>query len=57
MTTAALDVGRGGAAVLTLESPDGLNLLGPADIARLIDLVDRAAGNESIRALILTGGK
>ncbi|MGE5753159.1 MAG: enoyl-CoA hydratase/isomerase family protein [Deltaproteobacteria bacterium] len=55
MGTAALDVGRGGVAVLTLESTDGQNILGPADIVRLMELLDRAAGDESIRALVLTG--
>lgn len=52
-----LDVGKDGVAVIRIESPDGLNLLGPADIARLLELVDSVAKNRSARALILAGGE
>ena len=50
-------LGKDGVAVFRFESPDGLNFLGPADIARLLELVDRVAGNSSARALILEGGE
>ena len=50
-------VGKDGVAVFRFESPDGLNFLRPADIARLLEFVDRVAGNPSARALILEGGE
>ena len=52
-----LGVGKDGVAVIRLEGPDGLNYLGPADIACLLELVDKVAGNDSIRALMLAGGE
>ncbi|MEK7373920.1 MAG: enoyl-CoA hydratase/isomerase family protein, partial [Thermodesulfobacteriota bacterium] len=52
-----LGVGKDGVAVIRLEGSDGLNFLGPADIARLLEFVDRVAENPSARALILAGGE
>ena len=52
-----MDVGKDGVAVIRLESPDGLNFLGPAHIARLLEFVDRVAESRSARALILAGGE
>ena len=57
MSRADLDVGRDGVAVMRLGSPDGSGFLGVADIPRLIGIVDRVAGDGSIRALILAGGE
>jgi len=57
MNPAELNVGRDGIAVIRLGSPDGLNCLRLEDIARLIELVDRVAGDGSARALILRGGE
>src|SRR4030067_227298 len=57
MSLVELDVGRDGVASIRLKSPNGLNLLGLADITRFIELVDQVAGNDSVRALILTGGE
>jgi enoyl-CoA hydratase/carnithine racemase/acyl-coenzyme A synthetase/AMP-(fatty) acid ligase/NADPH:quinone reductase-like Zn-dependent oxidoreductase len=57
MSPAELDVGRDGVAVLRLESPDGRNFLGLSGVARLVELVDRAAGDASVRALVLAGGE
>ncbi|MDZ4241843.1 MAG: enoyl-CoA hydratase/isomerase family protein, partial [Candidatus Omnitrophota bacterium] len=57
MNRVELDVGADGVAVLRLESPDGLNSLRHADIARLIELVDQVAGNGAVRALFLAGGE
>ena len=50
-------LGKDGVAVFRFGSPDGLNFLGSADIARLLEFVDRVAGNSSARALILEGGE
>ena len=50
-------LGKDGVAVFRFESPDGRNVLGPADVARLLEFVDRVAGNASARALILEGGE
>ena len=52
-----LGVGKDGVAVIRLEGSDGLNFLGPADIACLLELVDKVAENPSARALILAGGE
>ena len=52
-----LGLGKDGVAVIRLEGPDGRNDLGPDDIACLLDLVDKVAGNPSARALILEGGE
>ena len=57
MSRIELDVGGDGFAVIRLASPDGLNALGFADIALLIELVDRVAKDRSARALILAGGE
>ena len=57
MSRIELDVGVDGIAVIRLASPDGLNSLGFADIARLVELVDRVAKARSARALILAGGE
>lgn len=57
MNRVELDIGKDGVAVLRIESPDGRNSLGLSDIARFIELVDRVAGDGSVRALILAGGK
>src|SRR3989337_2930068 len=57
MSLVELDVGRDGVASSRLKSPNGLNLLGLADVARFSELVDQVAGNDSVRALILTGGE
>jgi len=50
-----LEIGGGGVAVIRLGSPDGMNSLGIAEIARLIEIVDRVAGDDAIRALVLSG--
>lgn len=55
MNRVDLDVGRDGIAVIQRTSPDGRNSFGMAEIARLIELVDRVAGDVSVRALILAG--
>ena len=52
-----LEIGGDGVAVLRLGSPDGMNSLGIAEIARLNELVDRVAGDGSVRALVLSGGE
>ena len=52
-----LGVGKDGVAVIRLEGSDGRNLLGPADIACLLELVDKVAETPSARALILEGGE
>jgi enoyl-CoA hydratase/carnithine racemase/acyl-coenzyme A synthetase/AMP-(fatty) acid ligase len=57
MSRIDLEVEQDGVAVIRLASLDGRNVLGPADIARLIELVDRVAGDDSARALILAGGE
>ena len=50
-----LEIGGGGVAVIRLGSPDGMNSLGIAEIARFIEIVDRVAGDDAIRALVLSG--
>src|SRR3990172_5919601 len=50
-----LEIGGGGAAAVGLGSRDGMNSLGIAEIARLIEIVDRVAGDDAIRALVLSG--
>ncbi|MEK6779780.1 MAG: enoyl-CoA hydratase/isomerase family protein, partial [Candidatus Deferrimicrobiota bacterium] len=57
MNLIELDVGKDGVASIRIESPNRLNFLGPSDIARLIELVDRVAGDGSTRGLILAGGE
>ena len=57
MNLIELDVGKNGVASIRIESPNRLNFLGPSDIARLIELVDRVAGDGSTRGLILAGGE
>ncbi|MGB7631907.1 MAG: enoyl-CoA hydratase/isomerase family protein, partial [Candidatus Deferrimicrobium sp.] len=57
MNRVELDIGKGGVAVLGLESTNGRNSLGHADTACFIELVDRVAGNDSVRMLILAGGE
>ncbi|HEU4949672.1 MAG TPA: enoyl-CoA hydratase/isomerase family protein, partial [Candidatus Deferrimicrobiaceae bacterium] len=52
-----LEIGGDGVAILRLGSPDGMNFLGVAEIARLIELVDRVAEDEAIRALVFAGGE
>ena len=52
-----LSVGKDGVAVIRFEGSDGLNFPGPADIACLLESVDKVAGNPSARALILAGGR
>jgi enoyl-CoA hydratase/carnithine racemase/acyl-coenzyme A synthetase/AMP-(fatty) acid ligase len=52
-----LEIGGDGVGVLRLSSPDGRNVLGVAEIARLIEFVDRVAGDDAIRALLLAGGE
>jgi phenylpropionate dioxygenase-like ring-hydroxylating dioxygenase large terminal subunit len=52
-----LGVGKDGVAVIRFEGSDGLNFLGPADIACLLEFVDKVAENPSARALILAGGE
>lgn len=56
MNRVELEVGRDGVGVLRLSSPDGRNVLGVAEIARLVELVNRVAGDDAIRALVLAGG-
>jgi enoyl-CoA hydratase/carnithine racemase/acyl-coenzyme A synthetase/AMP-(fatty) acid ligase len=51
-----LEVERDGVAVIRMGSPDGRNALGLADIARLTELVERVAGDGSVRVLVLAGG-
>ena len=57
MNRVELEIGGGGVAVMRLGSPDGLNSLGIPDIARFTELVNRVAGDDSIRALVLAGGE
>jgi enoyl-CoA hydratase/carnithine racemase/acyl-coenzyme A synthetase/AMP-(fatty) acid ligase len=57
MNLIELDVGKDGVASIRIESPNRLNFLGPSDIARLNELVDRVAGDDSTRGLILAGGE
>jgi len=52
-----LDLGKDGVAVIRLEGSDGRNDLGPADIACLLEFVDKVAETPSARALILEGGE
>ncbi|MGE5284710.1 MAG: enoyl-CoA hydratase/isomerase family protein [Actinomycetota bacterium] len=52
-----LEIGEDGVAVLAIGSPEGSNFPGIADTARIIGLVERVAGNDSVRALILSGGE
>ncbi|MBI5574796.1 MAG: enoyl-CoA hydratase/isomerase family protein [Deltaproteobacteria bacterium] len=57
MSPVALEAEKDGIAVLRLGMPDGRNFLGPEDIARCIELVDGVSANDSIRALVITGGE
>ena len=52
-----LEIVGEGVAVIRLGSPDGMNSLGIAEIARLIEILDRGAGDGSVRALVLSGGE
>ncbi|MBS1244153.1 MAG: enoyl-CoA hydratase/isomerase family protein, partial [Deltaproteobacteria bacterium] len=52
-----LGVGKDGVAVIRVEGADGMTFLGPADIACLLESVDKVAENPSVRALILAGGE
>jgi enoyl-CoA hydratase/carnithine racemase/acyl-coenzyme A synthetase/AMP-(fatty) acid ligase/NADPH:quinone reductase-like Zn-dependent oxidoreductase len=57
MSRVELHVGEDRVAVIRLASPDGRNLLGVEDIARAAELVNRVAGDGSLRALVLAGGE
>ena len=46
---------KDGIATLTLNRPDRLNAWTPALGARYFDLLDRAAGDEAVRAIVVTG--
>lgn len=57
MIPVEIDAAWDGIAFIQIESAREGNSLGPADITRMIELVDRVAENSSARALILEGGE
>ena len=57
MNRVELEIGGDGVAVIRLGSPDGMNSLGVAEIARWIEIVDRVDGDDSVRALVFAGAE
>jgi enoyl-CoA hydratase len=54
-TTVQLKQGDDGVAVITISRPDKLNALNAATVARLDDVVRAVQGDDSIRAVVVTG--